>query len=164
MYFFRLINILCLILCSLNIQAEELLRAQVNLDQTESVFSLSGESRENVVGGTLQFAEQAFTITHVSRLGTIGARRDSPNADENSAEFAIFSSSFSEQTATGQPWVKSQRYLGCDQAYNSFLAIYRVEGDEAIKRLSETPYGSLTDKLDNSTESTVYCFISRPPA
>jgi len=76
-------------------------------------------------------------------------------------EFAVFSSSYTEQTATGQPWIAGDSYLQCEQEYNSFLAIYRVHPDKA-KLLPEPPFGNLTDSTEHSDESVVYCFVSGP--
>ena len=76
----------------------------------------------------------------------------------------MFSSSFSGQTATGQPWPDSRKYLYCDQPYNSFLAIYRVDGREAIEALRDFPFSDFTDRRDSTNDSVLYCFMSRPPA
>jgi hypothetical protein len=154
-----LLQCLALALAGASALAEDLLQGTIGLaDGQQLAFTLSGESRENVIGGTLRLGEQSFTIDRMSRLGLIGARRS------GAGEFAVFSSSFSEQTARGQPWVAGKRYLNCDQPYNSFLAVYRVEGTAALEKLGSTPYPALTEDGSKSTDSTVYCFMSRPPA
>jgi hypothetical protein len=161
MYRFNLFSIITIaaLLPGVNTQGAELLQGKVSDDPDGLSFQLSGESRKDIIGGVITLGDRTFTITHVSRLGTIGARQDG----DNRSEFAVFSSSFSEQTATGQPWVASLRYNGCEQPYNSFLALYRVIGESALQALGEVPYRDLTDDVAHSTESEVYCFISRPP-
>jgi hypothetical protein len=138
----------------------ELLTGTITDSSHNLHFALSGESRENVVGGTIRLNDKTFAITHISRLGTIGARRD----DSDAKEFAVFSSSFNEQTATGQPWVASNEYIGCVEPYNSFLALYRVEDEKKLQVLGDIPYADLTNDLIHSIKSAVYCFISRPPS
>jgi hypothetical protein len=143
------------------VRGDELLRGTIVDSKRELTFILSGEDRQNVIGGVIILGDKKFTITHISRLGTIGARHDSGD----SREFAVFSSSFSEQTATGQPWVVSKRYIGCDQPYNSFLALYQVKNqDTTLQSLTDIPYADLTDNIAKSSMSEVYCFVSRPPA
>ena len=127
-------------------------------DETRLEFSLTGESRENVVGGSITLGEQAFEITNVSVHNLIGAS----GRQGDIHQFAVFSSSFSRNTATGQPWIAGENYLQCDQPYNSFLAVYSVGSDER-KQLSALPFKELTENLDASSQSVVYCFISSPP-
>ena len=57
----------------------------------------------------------------------------------------MFSSSFSEQSATGKPWVAAESAHGCDEPYNSFVAMYRVEGEETLIALGPIPYGTLSE-------------------
>ena len=57
------------------------------------------------------------------------------------------SSSFSDQSATGKPWVAAESAHGCDEPYNSFVAMYRVEGEEALVALGPIPYGILTEDI-----------------
>ena len=129
-------------------------------------FSLSGESRENVVGGELSLGDRVFTVTGVSRMGLIGASRLVHEANDGPVmfgEYAVFSSSFSDQTAVGTPWPKAREYHRCEQAYNSFLALYRVDGASAVEGLGKTPYPTLTENPERADGSVVYCFMSRPP-
>jgi hypothetical protein len=148
------------IIATFQVSGDELLKGTIVDSGKELTFALSGDNREDVVGGTITIDDRKFTITHVSRLGTIGARHDS----DTSKEFVIFSSSFSEQTATGQPWVAASQYKGCDQSYNSFLVFYLIKDEKKLKVMKDIPYADLTDNITNSDESEVYCFISRPPA
>ena len=145
--------------------AAELLSGRIVEDEgAVLVFRLSGESREDVVGGVIELGPNRFEITRVSRAGLIGASRfdiDASNAPFG--EFAVLSSSFSLQTAIGQPWVVGRRYSGCDIPYNAFLAIYRVEGERAMGNLGGVPYPSLVEDLASSQRSRVYCFVSVPP-
>ena len=125
--------------------------------QSEVDFSLSGESRDEVVGGEIKFGESRFEITHVSVHRLVGAE----GSHGQSKEYAVFSSSYTAQTATGKPWVASDSYHQCDQGYNSFLAIYRVSEDNA-KKLGQPPFHTLTESTDHSDASVVYCFVSEP--
>ena len=145
-------------------QAALLLEAEV---EPGLPFSLSGESREDVMGGELVLGERRFRVTGTSRHGLIGASRvvhDGAGGSIRFGEYAVFSSSFSEQTAVGNPWARARVYHHCDEAYNSFLAVYRVDGSEAVEALGNQPYGSLTDDAGTSDDAVVYCFMSRPPA
>ena len=133
----------------------------------ELSFILVGENRQDIIGGEIKLGERAFTIEKISRLGTIGASRSGPHSDSTSgryAEYAIFSSSFSGQTATGQPWVASKVYITCDQAYNSFLAIYHLNDSSAVEKFAKSPYAVLAEDVEKSDDSIVYCFNSKPPA
>ncbi len=145
--------------------AMELLRARITRESGDAIyFSLTGENRDDVVGGTIELGSRTFTITRVSRSGLIGASRfGAPDTDTGFAEFAVFSSAFSSQTAVGQPWISARGYSGCDSPYNSFLAIYRVEGEKAIAGLGPTPYPRLAENVTSSQSSHVYCFVSTPP-
>jgi hypothetical protein len=144
--------------------AAELLAGQVELDDGRVVaFSLSAANREKVVGGEIRLDDRSFQVTGESRLGLIGAKR-TLEGDSPSGEFVVFSSSFSEQTAVGQPWVKAEHYRNCDQRYNSFLAIYRIEDPTRALELGETPYPILVDDLGKSDHSEVFCFVSKPPS
>ena len=150
--------------------AETLLQGTVSTPAAKDMaFSLSANSRKDIIDGEIQLGNKRFRIAKESRLGLIGANRndsdyaDGKNSQQNSAEFAIFSSSFSDQTAVGQPWVAALNYINCDQDYNSFLALYHIAGAAAVDSLKDIPYKQLTDDLANSTQSTVYCFVSRPP-
>ncbi len=144
----------------------ELLRGEVRLDNgARVVFSLFGESRNNLDGGHMRMGERVFREMRVSRLGLIGAKRLTRGTagEIEYGEFAVFSSSFSEQTAVGQPWVAALTHIGCDTAYNAFLAVYRVEGEAAVEALGDIPYPTLTERNDASRASTVYCFMAKPP-
>ena len=129
------------------------------------VFRLEGESREKVVGGRILLGDAEYTIARVSRLGLIGAHRLGGGGDtgkERHAEYLVFSSSFSEQSATGRPWVAAESAHGCDEPYNSFLAMYRVEGEEALVALGPIPYGTLSEDISRTADSRVLCFMARP--
>lgn len=129
------------------------------------VFRLDGESREKVVGGRILLGDGEYTIARVSRLGLIGAHRLGGGGDtgeERHVEYLVFSSSFSEQSATGKPWVAAESAHGCDEPYNSFVAIYRVEGEEALVALGPIPYGTLTEDVSHTADSRVLCFMARP--
>ena len=128
-------------------------------------FRLEGESREEVVGGRILLGKSEYAISRVSRLGLIGAHRlgESENAGgEHYVKFLVFSSSFSGQSATGSPWVAAQIAHGCQTPYNSFAALYRIEGEEALTALGPSPYGVLTEDLTQSQHSRVLCFMARP--
>ena len=146
--------------------AEELLSGRIVEDQgAVLVFRLVGESRENVVGGTIELGSNRYEITHVSRAGLIGASRFGTDASRSPyGEFAVFSSSFSSRTAIGQPWVAGRHYSGCGSPYNSFVAVYRVEGERATDDLGRVPYPNLVENVASSQTSQVYCFVSMPPA
>ena len=128
-------------------------------------FGLEAEDREAVEGGRILLGETAYEISKVSRLGLIGARRFVRGGDarEPYAEFLVLSSSFGEQTAVGKPWVAASESHGCEEPYNTFLAVYRVEGEAAVKALGPTPYPELAENLSRSHDSRVFCFIARPP-
>ena len=129
-------------------------------------FRLDGESREEVVGGRILLGDAEYTIARMSRLGLIGAHRLGGGEGEDvkrHAEYLVFSSSFSEQSATGTPWVAAKSAHGCDNTYNSFVAIYRVEGEEALIALGPIPYGVLTEDISHTKDSRVLCFLARPP-
>lgn len=145
--------------------AEELLTGVVDAGDEKLAFSLTGEDRENVMGGDISLGERVFKIGKVSRLGSIGAARLVVDQSEGKrhGEFVTFSSSFSVQTATGQPWVAAQRYVNCDSPYNSFLALYKVVGAEALEALGPVPYSVLNEDAGAADQSTVYCFMSNPP-
>ena len=133
----------------------------------ELSFLLTGENRQDVIGGEIKLGERAFTIDKVSRQGMIGASRSSLHSDDTPGhyvEFAVFSSSFSAQTATGQPWVAGKIYVNCEQEYNSFLAIYRLNDSGAVADFDKSPYPVLLENIENSDDSIVYCFNSKPPA
>ena len=129
-------------------------------------FRLDGESREEVVGGRILLGDAEYTIARVSRLSLIGAHRLGGGEGEDvkrHAEYLVFSSSFSQQSATGTPWVAAKSAHGCDDTYNSFVAIYRVEGEEALIALGPIPYGVLTEDISRTKDSRVLCFMARPP-
>ena len=129
-------------------------------------FRLEAESREKVVGGRIFLGGAEYTIARLSRLGLIGAHRLDGGGDtgeERHVEYLVFSSSFSEQSATGTPWVATKSVHGCDAPYNSFVAMYRVEGEEALVALGPIPYGILTEDISRTADSRVLCFMARPP-
>ena len=128
-------------------------------------FRLEAEDREAVVGGRVLLGETAYEISRLSRLGLIGARRFVRGGDthESYAEFLVLSSSFGEQTAVGRPWLAARESHGCEEPYNTFLALYRVEGEAAVKALGPIPYPELAENLSRSHDSRVFCFVARPP-
>lgn len=129
-------------------------------------FRLDGESREKVVGGRLLLGDAEYVVARVSRLGLIGAHRLGGGGDtgeERHVEYLVFSSSFSDQSASGRPWVAAESAHGCDEPYNSFVAMYRVEGEDALVALGPIPYGTLTEDISRTADSRVLCFMARPP-
>lgn len=146
----------------LHAHAKDLLSGTISVaGETPMEFRLSGKSRKDVVGGEINVGKRRFAITNVSRRGLIGGRGLAASDDvEGHREFVVFSSSFSEQTATGQPWLSALEYRNCDTSYNSFLALYHIR-DTAVATLGPTPYSKLTDDSKNSARSVVYCFMSR---
>ncbi|MEO0424296.1 MAG: hypothetical protein AAF184_18295 [Pseudomonadota bacterium] len=143
--------------------AADLLRGEfTNGDGERQPFLVTGESPEEIVGGSIQMGNDQYTIAKQSRLGLIGAARFAKGGGREFGEYAVMSSSFSEMTATGQPWVKAQSYVGCDKDYNTFVAIYRVYGVDRVNALGSSPYGNFTDDPEAADESIVYCLFSRP--
>ena len=135
-------------------------------DSSVVAFRLDAESREDIVGGRIVLGEVGYEVSKVSRLGLIGARRfvgSDGDALESYAEFLVFSSSFSGQTAVGKPWLAAREAYGCDKPYNSYLAIYRVEGEAAVKSLGPIPYPDLVEDDSRSRHSRVSCFMAHPP-
>ena len=130
---------------------------------SEMDFRLEAEDRKSVVGGRIHLGETSYEISRVSRLGLIGARRFTTGDEGPHAEFLVLSSSFSDQTAVGEPWLAARASYGCEKPYNTLLALYRVEGDAAVKALGPIPYPQLAENLDLSQDSRVFCFIARPP-
>ena len=145
--------------------AELLVGTMPDGNGTEIGFGLEAEDRQAIVGGRILLGETAYEISRESRLGLIGARRfvSGSDAREPYAEFVVLSSSFSEQTAVGKPWLAARESYGCDQPYNTYLALYRVEGEAAVKALGPIPYPELTEEHSRSQDSRVFCFIARPP-
>jgi hypothetical protein len=146
-----------------SVPAEELLRGEVAGDNGPMAFLVTGEDRDNIVGGVLRLGTDDFVIAKQSRLGLIGAARYSQGGEREYGEYAVLSSSFSEVTAVGQPWIPADRYVGCDKDYNTFVAIYRVYGTEAVNALGRTPYSVFTEDASAADESVVYCLYSSPP-
>lgn len=142
----------------------ELLSGTVWLSAEENVaFTLIGEDREHVVGGKIHLGARSFDIVKVSRMGVIGGSRFGVTEDAEKrkfGEFVTFSSSFSEQTGVGQPWVAARKYVHCEVPYNSFLAVYRVYGEAALEALGPLPYSAMNEDIQASDDSTVYCFTS----
>lgn len=139
---------------------QELLRGEVQLSAEETRrFSLNGESRQQVVGGDIAFGSKHFQIMKVSVHNLLGAYRQ----EGDRHEYAVFSSSYSDQTATGEPWVVADTKLNCSIPYNSFLVIYTVESSKKIASLSEFPYGDLAETLSLSDSSELFCFYAQPP-
>ncbi|MEZ5590843.1 MAG: hypothetical protein R3F53_09125 [Gammaproteobacteria bacterium] len=156
-----------LLLAMTNAYSEELLHASVTLqDEQSAVFSLSGDSLEEIIGGQITLGDRVFLITKQSRLGLIGARREliGEDAAAGAAEYAVFSSSFSSQTGVGQPWISATDYLHCEQPYNSFLALYQVTDNAALAKLGPVPYPVLAEGKGAPDKAIVYCFYAKPPA
>ena len=132
---------------------------------SETAFRLEAEDRDSVTGGRVLLGEIEYEISRVSRLGLIGARRfvTGSGGQEHYAEFLVFSSSFSEQTAVGEPWIAAREAYGCEEPYNTYLALYRVEGEAAVKALGPIPYPALAEDPSLSQRSRVSCFMARPP-
>ena len=147
--------------------AESLLSATMpDGDGSSVAFRLDAQSRDKVVGGRIFLDAAEYEISRVSRLGLIGARRfvrDGGDGGSRYAEFLVMSSSFSDQTAVGVPWVAAAEAYGCEQPYNTFLAVYRVEGEAAVKALGPIPYPELAENRARSHHSRVFCFMARPP-
>ena len=145
--------------------AELLVGTMPDGNGAEIGFGLEAENREEVVGGRILLGETGYEISRVSRLGLIGARRfvSGGDAREPYAEFLVLSSSFSDETAVGRPWPAARDTYGCEEPYNTFVALYRVEGDAAVKALGPIPYPELVENLSRSHDSQVFCFIARPP-
>lgn len=145
--------------------AELLVGTMPDGNGAEIGFGLEAENREEVVGGRILLGETGYEISRVSRLGLIGARRfvSGGDAREPYAEFLVLSSSFSDETAVGRPWPAARDSYGCEEPYNTFVALYRVEGDAAVKALGPIPYPELVENLSRSHDSQVFCFIARPP-
>ena len=152
------VSAICLLISS-NAMAQQLLVAEI---AAGGYFELNAESRQEVVGGEIRLGDKSWLIQKVSVHNLIGASMVSPDKKAK-AEYAVFSSSFSDQTAVGQPWVAARHYQGCDKTYNSFLAVYSVADEDKSRKLGAIPYSLLTESVNNSDDSTVYCFISKPP-
>lgn len=123
-------------------------------------FVLDGDDRAHVVGGLIKLGNQSWKIIKTSVHNLIGASGET--GADGSVQHVVFSSSFSKQTATGQPWVAAGQYLGCNQPYNSFLAVYTVSDQAKLAQLDTLPFARLTDSLEASDKSVVYCFFSTP--
>ena len=147
-----------------NAVAKELLRGATRAtDGAPLEFTISGTSRKDVIGGAITLGEHSYEITKVSRHGLIGAHRFVADGNQKYAEFAVFSSSYTDLTGVGTPWVAALVAHGCDEPYNSFLALYRVDGQEQVEKLGPTPYPQLVEDATLSRNSRVYCFIGKPP-
>ena len=155
-----------LLLAGASTAADLLVGAAPDSDGSMLAFRLEAENRRDVVGGRIVLGEIEYEISKVSRLGLTGARRfvegDGDGAGRY-AEFLVFSSSFSQQTAVGKPWLAAREAYGCDEPYNTYLALYRVEGEAAVKALGPIPYLDLAEDLSRSQHSHVSCFMARPP-
>ncbi|MGI9334925.1 MAG: hypothetical protein ACR2RL_17405 [Gammaproteobacteria bacterium] len=126
-------------------------------------FSIEAQARDKLIGGAMTLGGRKYRIVGESRHGLVGASRleGTKLAEENRiGEYLVFSSSYSEQTATGNPWVRSNRYIGCDKPYNSFVARYRVLGQAKVDALGAQPFGDLTEGKHESDDASVYCFTS----
>ncbi len=124
------------------------------------LFQLHGESREQVVGGDMSVGDEHFNIQKVSIHQLLGAVSEA----EGETKYAVFSSSYSEQTAVGVPWVAAKKSHDCEQDYNSFVAIYSVNGKPDGASIEAGPYAELMESLSASQDSVVYCFLAMPPS
>lgn len=141
-----------------NTPANKLLTGVASLeDGTKLEFSLEGNSREDVVGGSIIFGDSDYEIGSVSEHNLVGAKLDKGDR----VFFALFSSSYSRVTYTGKPWVHSQTQHGCSGQYNSFLAVYEVTRSE-LDNLPEPPHWKLAEEPGKTDRATVYCFMSQP--
>lgn len=138
--------------------AEELLTGEI---KDAGRFAIDAESRQKPEGGTISLGDHSWVISRVSVHGLIGASGATDKAS-NTLEHVVFSSSFSDMTATGTPWVAAKEVHGCDEAYNAFLAIYTVKADASGD--AKYPFKALTDDVKNSQNSVVYCFYAGQPA
>lgn len=138
--------------------AEELLTGEV---KDAGRFTIDAESRQKPEGGTISLGDHSWVISRVSVHGLIGASGEADKAS-NTLEHVVFSSSFSDMTATGTPWVAAKEVHGCDESYNAFLAIYTVQADASSD--AKYPFKALTDDVKNSKNSVVYCFYAGQPA
>jgi len=159
-----LIIIVALLVVSAAARAGELIVGEaLDANSAPLTFRIIGESVDDVMGGEIVFGDAHYRIDRVSQRGMIGAVRSVAVGDTRSQEFVVFSSSFSGQTAVGNPWVAARSYHHCDRPYNSFLAVYHVSGTGAVAALGDVPYASLTDDVRRAGDSQVYCFTSAPP-
>ncbi len=148
------------LLCGV-VSAKDLLVGEVVMGDQTAPFLLTGESRKDVIGGQIELGARAYTVAKVSIHGLIGGvRYGRTDNNRDFGEFAVLSSSFSEQTAVGQPWVSAGSYADCDKDYNTFVALYRVYGKKQVEALGSSPYKNLTDDAKVADESEVYCFNS----
>lgn len=124
------------------------------------LFQLRGESREDVVGGEMAVGAEHFDVQKVSIHQLLGAVSDTVEK----TKYAVFSSSYSAQTAVGVPWVAAEISHGCEEDYNSFVAIYTVSGKPVGAPIEPGPYAELMESLTASQDSVVYCFLAMPPS
>ena len=156
--------VVALLLGDVAVAADLLVGTVPDSDGSGLAFRLEAESRQDVVGGRIVLGGIEYEISRVSRLGLIGARRFvTGDGQDRYAEFLVFSSSFSAQTAVGTPWPAAHEAYGCDQPYNTYLALYRVEGEAAVKALGPIPYPDLAEDRSRSQRSHVSCFMAHPP-
>ena len=138
--------------------ANDLLSGTAELnDGTPVPFNLSGNSREDVIGGFIMFGDRKFEITSVSEHNLVGAKLE----EGDMVQLAVFSSSYSRVTSTGKPWTQGQSHHGCEQPYNSFMAVYEVSM-EALAKLPSPAYWQLGENPAVANSSSVYCFMSQP--
>ena len=154
-----------LVLAEATTAAELLVGIAPVADDATIVFRLEAENRQDLEGGRIFLGESEYEISKVSRLGLIGARRFVADDDGRGryAEFLVFASSYSEQTAVGRPWLAAHEAYGCDSPYNTYYGFYRVEGEAGVKALGPIPYPELAEDPSLSQHSHVACFMARPP-
>ena len=71
--------------------------------------------------GSIVLGDRRYEISQVSRHGLVGARWFATEGGRY-AEFLVFSSSYSDQTAVGTPWVAAREVSRCNEPYNAFVA------------------------------------------
>ena len=154
-----------LVLAGATAAAELLVGTVPVADDATIGFRLEAENRRDLVGGRIFLGELEYEISKVSRLGLVGARRFVADDDGRGryAEFLVFASSYSDQTAVGKPWLAAREAYGCDSPYNTYYGFYRVEGEAEVKALGPVPYPDLAEDLSLSRHSHVACFMARPP-
>ena len=161
-----LVACIALLVASAAPAADLLVGTAPNGGGSEVGFRLEAENRRDVVGGRIFLGDSGYEISRVSRLGLVGARRFVTGDDTGRgryAEFVVFASSYSEQTAVGKPWLAAREAYGCDRPYNTYLGLYRVEGEAAVKALGPIPYPDLAEDVSRSHHSHVVCFMAHPP-
>lgn len=150
----------CWLIAAADSLADNILLAGKAVDTSagsELAFSLSGENRQDVIGGTIKLGDAEFTIDFLSAQNLVGATREA----DGKRHHALFSSSYSRVTYTGDPWFAAAEYRGCETPYNSYLAVYTLD-KQAASQLPDPPFPALAQKAELAEQSVVYCFVSAP--